>query len=93
MSKHVAAIPVWTRALLVAVAIPTARAFEVSIGLLVIRIPEVVFAEAGNFFGPADGLFGVAVGLAVIWIMLGTPFAALSWALDSENKKEVEASE
>ena len=79
MSKYVAAIPVWVRALLVVVAIPALWAMELWIGVLLIHTPEVIYGDALDVFGVIpENAVDVALVLAVFWIIVKTPFEVTS---------------
>ena len=81
MSKYVASIPVWVRALLIVVAIPAMWAAELWMGLMLVRFPEIAFGEGVDLLGFVPGsLFSVALGLSVLWTIYKTPFMALSLA-------------
>lgn len=91
MSKYVAAIPVRVQALLVVVAIPAMWAVELWVGLMLVRFPEGIFADAVDLFGFVPGsLFSVALGLSVLWTIYKTPFAVLSLAFTKEANASAE---
>ena len=97
MSKTVARIPVWVRAVLVCVAIPALFAVEVWIGMALIRTPQEIFgdvADVPELFGfiPMSA-FSVALGLALIWIIVKTPFAVMSFAFSPDGRSPLEKEE
>ena len=87
----------WIRAVLVVAAIPALWAAELWVGLVAARSPELIFGDVVHGAAFIEATLPVLIGAVFLWIILKTPFAALSWALrDHEydrNIKEVEASE
>lgn len=96
MDKTISLIPVWVRALLACVAIPALWAGQLWVGVTFARFPELVFGEVATGSWPGSAI-PVLIGLAVIWLMLKTPFKVLSLAFSPGRRprtvQEVRSSE
>lgn len=86
MSKYVAAIPVWVRALLVVASSVALYGAASWVGLVVVRHPQAVFGEAANLSGLPASLFSVAAVLCLIWVLARTPFALATAAFPETEK-------